>query len=396
MKWPWAVGGGDFVLPDHVGMPIGEGKRWLVLQVHYYNPNLDKGITDASGVRAYVTTDLREEEAGVLELDGGTDGWQRSPLPSGEAEHSLAPFIIPHECTAAIWNQPLNIIGVIHHIHLYGEEMKITVERDGLNLGVMRSERHYDFNHQSLEEPDVGLKQLLPGDQITMDCLYDTTKASDSVTFGDLTQQEMCYGAIVYYPRTDADSLGYLSPQGNATQCLSAATDDLFAENDLSLCAQELVDNVPRFFYFEDDVPAPFGALAMCNGGVIFDGLLRQLPGICPSCQTSGNCTDEQVALQAQDFCGGFCMGSLGVSCYPDMNATEPFNTGGYPCGNFKAPIMLEPAVCEPFGDVEKAVEVKEMNLTKLNSDTTSGGKSFFKSWLVALFLAGALTSCSF
>lgn len=397
MKWPWAVGGGDLVLPEDVGMPIGEGKRWLVLQTHYFNPNLDEGITDASGVRAYVTTDLRAQEAGVLQLDGGTGDWQRSPLPSGESDHQLATFVVPGDCTAAIWNQPLNVVGIIHHMHLYGEEMKIQVEREGLNLGPMRYERHYDFNHQSLEEPSANLKQLFPGDQISMDCLYDTTKATDSVSFGDLTQQEMCYGAIVYYPRNFNDDLGYMPPEGNAEYCLSPATEQPFLEENLSLCTQELFDNVPRFFDIEDQVPAPFGALEMCNGGDVFDDLLSHLPGFCPSCQLTSNCTEGEVRETVQGFCGAFCMDIFGVSVYPATNATEPFDSGAYGCPTsfFKAPVIVAPPACELVGNLEEEIRLNEFNLTKLNYKTTSGASSAQYS-SIAFFAsaAGAMAWC--
>ena len=41
MKWPWAVGVDATVFPDNVGLPIGgANNRFLVLQMHYYNPTV--------------------------------------------------------------------------------------------------------------------------------------------------------------------------------------------------------------------------------------------------------------------------------------------------------------------------------------------------------------------
>jgi hypothetical protein len=196
MKWTWSLGAEDTIYPENVGMPVAEENRFLVLQMHYYNGNLDD-VTDSSGVRAYFTNELRELEAGVLQLNGGVREWQRNPLPSGVAGYQLSPFIIPHACTQQVWNEPLNILAVGHHMHLHGTRMEISVEREGKLVGRMRPEKHYDFNHQSMEEPIPALKTLLPGDQIFTKCTYDTTSVDEEVSFGDLTQQEMCYAPII-------------------------------------------------------------------------------------------------------------------------------------------------------------------------------------------------------
>jgi hypothetical protein len=111
MKWPWAVGGRDTQFPDNVGLPIGGSSRFLMLQMHYYNPSLDEGIVDNSGVMIHYTTDLKEEEAGVMQIVGATSMWQRKePLPTGQKRVSIS-FATPSECTQKAWTEPLNIIG---------------------------------------------------------------------------------------------------------------------------------------------------------------------------------------------------------------------------------------------------------------------------------------------
>jgi hypothetical protein len=91
----------------------------------------------------------------------------------------------------------LRITGIGHHEHIYGVHQEINVVRDGVNMGSMRPEHYYDFKHQSMEDPVPSLRQLLPGDQITQICDYDTSNApGDYVEFGDYTQQEMCYSVI--------------------------------------------------------------------------------------------------------------------------------------------------------------------------------------------------------
>merc|ERR1712039_824585 len=68
----------------------------------------------------------------------------------------------------------------------------------------MRRERHFDFNHQSIEAGPLSI--LKPGDQLTMSCTYDTSSRMATTSFGDLTQQEMCWSAFIYYPAQRSSS----------------------------------------------------------------------------------------------------------------------------------------------------------------------------------------------
>lgn len=50
-----AVGSDGEILPDHVGMPIGEeygGATYFMLEIHYDNPGMHDDLVDNSGKRA--------------------------------------------------------------------------------------------------------------------------------------------------------------------------------------------------------------------------------------------------------------------------------------------------------------------------------------------------------
>lgn len=378
VKFPWAVGGGDTILPPHVGLPMGQGQKWLILQTHYYNRDLHQGIVDSSGVRAYYDLDLREQEAGVMELDGGTVAWQRAPLPHGRSDVALPPLTIPSSCTEQVWQTPLNVIGVSHHMHKLGKKMSMTVQRDGVNLGPMRLEHYYDFNHQSIEEANPELQTLFPGDQITVQCSYDTSSVSKDVNFGELTQDEMCYGIVMYWPRQEEQYLGIVPTYGHEEECTSVATDEWFAYSDASLCAQSLYEDVPEFlkafFVTFGELPRNFSLPDLCNGYAPFYHafLLDQFPGLCPSncgaAVPSGGggvwgelCTEEMLATHAQDFCVHWCPSSMGVSAYPDTgvdgggtNHSGAFDYGVWGCPEnnryFHSPAPIpeeEPVACQ-------------------------------------------------
>lgn len=67
----WAVGADALSLPEDVGFPLGEGHRWLVMQMHYYNPKMVQGVYDSSGLRVHLTKELRPIDAGIMPLNAG-------------------------------------------------------------------------------------------------------------------------------------------------------------------------------------------------------------------------------------------------------------------------------------------------------------------------------------
>lgn len=206
MKYPWAVGSQPVSFPADVGMPFGQGRKWVALQVHYYNPSLDTKVSDSSGVTLSLTNSVRSIDAGVLDMNGGTSDDQRSPMPKGQKNVQLD-FFMPKGCTNQFAAPHINIIGTVYHAHLLGTRINIDVLHEGAHAGVIRTENHYDFNHQSLEEGPV--KKIYKGDEMKMTCQYNTQSRSSDVRFGDLTQTEMCWAAMLYYPLQDMTSITY-------------------------------------------------------------------------------------------------------------------------------------------------------------------------------------------
>mmetsp|Transcript_50829 Transcript_50829/g.135435 ORF Transcript_50829/g.135435 Transcript_50829/m.135435 type:complete len:242 (+) Transcript_50829:2-727(+) len=143
---------------------------------------------------------LRTNDAAVFDLNGGTHHSHRDPLPAGQDDIALSATVVPKECTNA-WDVPsINVLGVVYHGHLVGKSFNIDVTSsvDGSYRGMLRSEKRYDFNHQSLE-PSL-LKTISRGDELTFTCKYDTSSRTEPTEFGELTQNEMCWSAFTYYP----------------------------------------------------------------------------------------------------------------------------------------------------------------------------------------------------
>ena len=370
MKWAWAVGSQTVVFPEHVGLPLGgQGQNRLFLQMHYYNPELKENVRDNSGVRVYFTTDLREQEAGIMTFNGGTHSVQRPPIPAGEADYALSPFIVPSSCTSRSWATPINVLGIAHHMHVAGLKMTIDVERDGELLGSLRHEKYYDFNHQSLEETLI--KQLLPGDQLSMHCHYDTTTATEDVSFGEETLQEMCYAVMVYYPLQERDSFLYDPVRIDTSMCYTAGTDAFVG---VSACAQQFVENIPRFFGVEDQAPFTFGALEMCNANW-YASIQAILPDSCPECHLSKSCTEQEIIQYAQNVVCPMQCNQLGLSVYPDVSQTEAaYDHGVRGCSGGVDYVKYEQRP-EEAGCIQKGDLSQDIRLDGVPQNLTSGSK---------------------
>ena len=64
-----AVGSEGEMLPDHVGMPLGEefgGATYFMLETHYDNPAMHKNIIDSSGLRIHYTDQIRQFDTAML------------------------------------------------------------------------------------------------------------------------------------------------------------------------------------------------------------------------------------------------------------------------------------------------------------------------------------------
>ena len=71
----WAVGGEPVILPISAGFPIGadEETTYMILQIHYENPELINNRMDSSGLKFYYTENLRKYDAYALTLGSTFD-----------------------------------------------------------------------------------------------------------------------------------------------------------------------------------------------------------------------------------------------------------------------------------------------------------------------------------
>lgn len=393
----WAIGADPPIYPENVGFPIGEGAKWLVMQMHYFNPNLDKDVYDSSGVKLHYTTDLRPIDAGLMSFTSAAVTGQQPPLPGGMKDVTTDTMFVEPDCTNT-WDQDLNVLSVFHHSHFMGLKQEIVVEREGVNMGPMRTEYRYDYNHQGTLEPMNALRTLKRGDRMAATCHFDTSEVSSDlvVEIGEESDKEMCFQGVFYYPKQQAGtgfSYGNVDDASTYSMadpawCSSPPTIEAFG----SQCAEQLYTNVTGFYrrfltevlgYDGPDFDMP----TFCNGGEDYDPIKNFLP-ICPDdgCQETGTCSDELIGGWAYGVCEYNC-GTLGLSLYPDESKTELFNSITYGCPSFfNAPTLAKPEACKARGslpltnielskpEVEIKPDTEPANSDKAENVTDGGG----------------------
>ena len=195
MVYAWTPGEGPFLLPNNVGLPLGEGSfRSFKLEIHYDNPEQKVGMLDSSGMRIYYNNKPREHEMGMMITGDQFVKLRDQPVGNGVVEHS---FSCPSSCSNIVLDQPVTVLREALHMHKSGIKMVNEQIRDNkvIHKGTVE---YFDFDQQG--NPPVQQKpfQILPGDSFQTTCTY---KSDSDEQWGFASNDEMCMTFISYYPR---------------------------------------------------------------------------------------------------------------------------------------------------------------------------------------------------
>jgi hypothetical protein len=195
----WAVGGGEFSFPDHVAYPI-KGPAHVLLETHYDNPGLTSGIQDTSGMRIHVTPTARTYNSGFVLVGNMVHPSQLIPpkFPGFVTQgHCMAECLT--KALVASNEDEIHVFAVLLHTHLIGVAVKVRHFRDGNELPLVEQDDNYDFNFQEVRHlpQEVIVKK---GDDLIVECTYNTEELDDFTKGGLRTQEEMCLAFLSYYP----------------------------------------------------------------------------------------------------------------------------------------------------------------------------------------------------
>ena len=194
----WAVGGGEFYFPEDVGFPIGgNGPTYLMIQVHYHNPN---GMTfnDSAGFVLTSTPTLRKYDAGAFALHHDLDSLA---IPPQQSAFNLSVYT-PSECLVDLPPTGLNVFASMLHTHITGVSVQTQHFRGGVEQPFLDQNKYYDFNFQQVVPLGRGTSfpRLMSGDQLKLTCTYNTMSRQRVTLGGIATTDEMCIDYLWYWP----------------------------------------------------------------------------------------------------------------------------------------------------------------------------------------------------
>ena len=198
----WGPGTGGLELPANVGINQPK-KAHYVVQLHYNNPRHLGGQRDKTGFNFCTTDKLRPFEADVMAF--GTD---QIYVPAKAAASVTCDYTIPD--TAA---DGIHILAMNPHMHGAGTAIETNVLRktgEDMFSAPATLAKIDPWNYQDQQWQPVS-EVLRPGDVVRQRCAF-ANPTSRAITFGENTEDEMCFGFTLYYPRIKASYWNWAYP----------------------------------------------------------------------------------------------------------------------------------------------------------------------------------------
>ncbi|KAI1716514.1 DOMON domain-containing protein [Ditylenchus destructor] len=199
----WSMGVESVVYPPQAGMPIGgEGfVPFLMIEIHYDNYALRDNLTDSSGIRITYTKNLRQHDAGIMEV--GLIYSDANSIPPQQSHFPITAHC-PSDCTQKFPSEGINIFASQLHAHLTGKKLFTSHFRNGVKIGEINRDNHFSPHWQHIQ-PLAKHIRVLPGDVLSTTCVFDTKNRNFWTWGGYGIEDEMCVNYIHYYPATEVE-----------------------------------------------------------------------------------------------------------------------------------------------------------------------------------------------
>lgn len=190
-----APGTEDIVMPDGVAVRVPAGAQ-LLLNLHLYNTQPDGPITGTSEI--LIDRVPADEIASVTEAEVVLMGPVNFTIPEGTGQQVTGGCTMSGAATVFMTNP---------HMHQLGVHARVVAK--AASGDVVLRDGPYDFNEQRFY--DTGEVQLAQGERVEITCTYDNDTGGE-VTFGDSTDQEMCFATTYRYPKLGSSVGGIVCP----------------------------------------------------------------------------------------------------------------------------------------------------------------------------------------
>eukprot|EP00392_Amoebophrya_sp_AT5.2_P010359 g10419.t1 len=220
----WAVGGNGISFPSDVAFKLGERESVIALNMHYYNPNMLQNQRDASG---FTFTALPVGQTTKYESDIWLFGdlfYQGLPNSKLHPDYHFSHFC-PATCVEdMVEAKELTVLQLGYHGHfdtkrseaglikrqnsVFDPDQQLAVGGGSSAGGTTTSFTAalqpgplylYDYNHQRTVESDLKIRRGSDGSYVR--CTWDFSKRHYLMSYGDGSNDEMCFALWQYYPR---------------------------------------------------------------------------------------------------------------------------------------------------------------------------------------------------
>lgn len=200
----WAMGADGIFYPPQAGLPVGgtSYSSYVMLEIHYNNPHHLENIVDSSGIRLYISSNVRTHDIGIMEL--GLEYIDKNSIPPKQEAFTLTGYCVS-ECTRiALPDTGIHIVASQLHTHLTGRRVITRHIRNGVELPEINRDDHYSQHFQEIRTLHHPIT-VLPGDSLITTCTYDTRDRINITLGGFAISQEMCVNYIHYYPKVQLE-----------------------------------------------------------------------------------------------------------------------------------------------------------------------------------------------
>jgi hypothetical protein len=181
--WAIGAGGADSDLPEGVGFVVPPDTQYLV-QYHLQNTG-GADVTTRSAINlTYVAADT-VQPAGLFAL-----GTFSLTIPDGAQD-----FPLSISCEA---DREMNVFAVFPHMHKLGTRLSFETGLSEQAAEMAYEIAPWEFGEQPMDPVQV---RINPGEFMRSTCYWNNDTGGD-VTFGESSDNEMCFFVLYYYPFT--------------------------------------------------------------------------------------------------------------------------------------------------------------------------------------------------
>lgn len=225
----WSKGSRGFVYPDNVGYPLEGSGLYFIEVYHEQNKLNEMKVVDKAGFKFHTTSTKRKHEAGLLNV-GIQPGWTHI-IPPGLKKVTSVGYCTSQCTREAFSPEGISVVGVHVQTNEMGKSIKVGLVRNGTELQPITRDRFVDSAYLEYRTFENSVR-VLPGDDLMVECSYNSLDKSKLTLGGFETQQEVCQATLIYYPR-----------QEKLTMCQSKPK----TKNFLKALSIDKLQNIPPF-----------------------------------------------------------------------------------------------------------------------------------------------------